>query len=154
MSNMSGAGLPQLVQEIKLASENIRKSDDANRYKLENLESRYAALENSVNDLYKRTGRPGAEWTADDASFERKSAIEMCKTRHNERLPKSDLLTTEYTPSSTEIEEAIVARRALPSLMRHGNLDRFDGSIRKALSSFSFGSNGFLLPPERSNQVL
>ena len=53
MSNMSGAGLPQLVQEIKLASENIRKSDDANREKLEDLESRYASLETSVNDLFK-----------------------------------------------------------------------------------------------------
>jgi hypothetical protein len=36
MYDMSRAGLPQLVQEIKLASENIRKTDDANREKLEN----------------------------------------------------------------------------------------------------------------------
>jgi hypothetical protein len=54
MSNMQGAGLPQLVQEIKLASENIRKADEANRQELEGLKA-------SVNELYKRTGRPGAE---------------------------------------------------------------------------------------------
>jgi len=153
MSNMSGAGLLQVVQEIKLASENIRKADDANREKIEGLESRYASLETSVNDLFKPTGRPGGEWGR-DLTDERKSAIEMCRTHHNERLPKGDLATTEYVPSSTEIDEAIIARRALPSFIGHGNLDRFDGSICKSLSSFSFGSSGFLLPPERSNVVL
>jgi hypothetical protein len=40
------------VQEIKLASENSRKSDDENRHRLDSIEA-------SVNDLYKRTGRPG-----------------------------------------------------------------------------------------------
>ena len=65
MSDMSGAGLAQLVKEIKLASENIRKSDDANRNRLEGLESRYTSLETSINDLFKRTGRPGAEWSSD-----------------------------------------------------------------------------------------
>ena len=44
MSNMSGAGLAQLVQEIKLASENIRKADDESRERLKSIEA-------SVNDL-------------------------------------------------------------------------------------------------------
>lgn len=83
---MKGAGLAQLVQEIKLASENIRKSDDESRHRL--------GIEASVNELFKRTGHPGAEWNS-DLTDERKSAIEMCRARHNERLPKSDLVTTE-----------------------------------------------------------
>jgi hypothetical protein len=44
--------LAQLVQEIKLASENIRKSDDESRHRLDGIEA-------SVNELFKRTGRPG-----------------------------------------------------------------------------------------------
>jgi hypothetical protein len=55
---MQGAGLAQLVQEIKLASENIRKTDEANREELEGIKA-------SVNELSKRTGRPGAEWSSD-----------------------------------------------------------------------------------------
>jgi hypothetical protein len=86
------------VQEIELASENIRKSDDANRDKLERIESRYATLENSVNDLFKRTGRPGGEWSSDLRTSANPNR--NVPDAHNERLPKSDLLTTEYTPSS------------------------------------------------------
>jgi hypothetical protein len=70
MSNMSGAGLPQLVQEIKLASENIRKSDEANREKLE-------AIEASINDLYgknaaprRRVGGAGAPFPLKVANFD------------------------------------------------------------------------------------
>jgi hypothetical protein len=92
MSDMSRAGLPQLVQEIKLASENIRKTDDVNREKLENIEQ-------SINELYRRTGRPGAEISND--GDERKCAIEMCKSHHAITVNASQM--PNVTPGSTPI---------------------------------------------------
>jgi HK97 family phage major capsid protein len=40
------------------------------------------------------------------------------------------------------------------SLFRHGDVGRLDHLEKKGLSSFSFGTNGFLLAPEMSNRVL
>jgi hypothetical protein len=54
MSDMKGAGLPQLVQEIKLASANIRSADDETRWQIR-------AVEESVNDLPQ--GRPPRQVT-------------------------------------------------------------------------------------------
>jgi hypothetical protein len=39
-------------------------------------------------------------------------------------------------------------------MIRHGDVLRFDNFERKSLSAFQFGTNGFILPPERSNIVL
>jgi hypothetical protein len=52
MANMAGTGLAQLVEEIKLASANIRTADDETRRQIR-------AVEESVNDLYRKVGRPG-----------------------------------------------------------------------------------------------
>ena len=114
MSDMSGAGLAQLVKEIKLASENIRKSDDANRNRLEGLESRYTSLETSVNDLFKRTGRPGAEWSS-DLTDERKDAAAMVIAKHSLDVPRFE--TTDYQPSSSQVDEALQATRGLRQLI-------------------------------------
>jgi hypothetical protein len=71
---MQGAGLAQLVQEIKLASENIKSADDANRHRLDGIEA-------SVNELFKRTGRPGGYADHND-SDERKDAADMVIAKH------------------------------------------------------------------------
>jgi hypothetical protein len=101
MSNMSGAGLPQLVQEIKLASENIRKSDEANREELEGIKA-------SVNELYKRTGRPGGHADSSDTD-ERKDAAAMVVAKHSIDVPRFE--TTEYQPSGEQVDEAVMAMR-------------------------------------------
>jgi hypothetical protein len=56
--------------------------------------------------------------------------------------------------SPEKIDEALGARRAFKAMLRHGDVARLDNFERKSLSSFSFGTNGFLLPPKRSNIVL
>jgi len=62
--------------------------------------------------------------------------------------------TVDYTPSSTEIQAAMLARRGLKQLFRAGHIDRVDPEFRKSLSSFSFGNSGFMLMPEMSTRVL
>src|SRR5262249_932002 len=66
--------------------------------------------------------------------------------------PKNDGLTPIYVPSSSEIEDAMLATTALRSVFRTGNVDRVE--FKKQLSSFSFGSNEFVLPPQMSDRVL
>src|SRR5262249_27233417 len=60
----------------------------------------------------------------------------------------------DYTPSPSEIADAMVARRALKNLFRHGDVARLDPTEKKSLSAFNFGSNQFLLAPEMSNRIL
>jgi HK97 family phage major capsid protein len=144
---MSYEGLGPLVQEIREASRSIEASDNRTTRRVDELEV-------SVNTLYKKFGRPGMETHIDDVS-ERKSATEMCHIRRALTVPKCDgVSTTEYIPGSSEVDEAMAARRAFKAMLRHGDVSRLDNFERKSLSSFSFGSNGFLLPPERSNIVL
>jgi hypothetical protein len=99
--------------------------------------------------LFRKVGRPGAD--SGDIGFERKSATEMCHVRRALTVPKADGMTTEYVPGGNEIDEAMGARRAFRAMLRQGNVNRLDNFERKSLPSFSFGNNGFLLPPERSN---
>jgi hypothetical protein len=94
---MQGAGLPQLVQEIKLASENIRKTDDANCEHIH-------AIEQSVNELYKRSGRPGGYADFSDTD-ERKDAAAMVVAKHSLDVPRFE--TTEYQPSREQVDEAV-----------------------------------------------
>ena len=64
---------------------------------------RLDGIEASVNELFRKTGHPGAE--SGDASFERKSAIEMCKSRHAITVNKVE--EVEYCPSSAKIDQAM-----------------------------------------------
>jgi formate dehydrogenase major subunit len=49
---------------------------------------------------------------------------------------------------------ALSARKAIHNLFRHGDTSRLEPLEKKALTSFSFGSSGFILPPEMSNIVI
>jgi hypothetical protein len=105
--------LDDLVAQVKEASHNIKRADDAFGKRLD-------GLENSINELYKKTSRPGGFGGGfDDASFERKDAVEMCRIKHALDVPKIE--TAEYVPPSAQIDAAIAARRGLRALIRHGD---------------------------------
>lgn len=146
MSDMTG--LANLVEQIKDASRNIEQGDAK-------FANRLDAIEKSVNDLYLKTQRPGGfSGDSDDVITERKSAIELCNTRHNLAISKNDGSAADYTPSSSEIDEAMLCRKALHNLFRHGDPARLEPMERKSLTSFSFGANAWILAPDMSNQVL
>ena len=139
MENLAG-----LIDEVR---QHMALGDDATK-------QRFVAIEASINDLFKRLGRPGIS-TDGDYDFDRKSAIDYCRTRRHLTTPKIQAdVTPDYMPTAAEIDEAIVARKALRSLIRHGDLKRLDHIETKSLSSFNFGGNGFILAPEMSNRVL
>jgi HK97 family phage major capsid protein len=140
--------IAELVAEIKTASTAIANGDSA-------VQKRVDKHEEAINELFKKTSRPGAEWAVDDdATFARKSAVEMCKVRRALNTPKIDAgISDDYTPTSNEIDDALLARKAIKKVFRTGEA-RLDHLERKSLSAFSFGSNGFLLAPEMSSRVL
>ena len=126
-------GLGSLVSEIRQASANIAEAGGRTA-------KRFEAIEKSVDELYLKANRPGGLGASDNADYERKSAIEMWRTRRNLTIPKIDAgVADHYTPSSNEIDEALVARKALKSLFRTGEA-RLDHLEKKSLSSFSFGN--------------
>jgi hypothetical protein len=104
-------------------------------------DARLDEITKSIDELYRRTGRPGGERADDDATFARKDAREMCIVKHELAVPKNDGHAPAYQPSASEIDEAMLARKAMRSLRRHGNVDRLDQLERKSLTSFAFGTN-------------
>lgn len=114
---------------------------------------RFTGLENSINELFKKMHRPGAA-SSDDDGDERKLAIDYCILKHDLNAPKIEASAPVYVPSNDEITGAIQACKAIRSLWRHGNVERLDAVERKSLSSFSFGTNQFVLPAQMSSRVL
>ena len=53
-----------------------------------------------------------------------------------------------------QIEDGLRYRRGLRGLWRHGDPGKCDATERKSLTSFSFGSNSFILPPTLATQAL
>jgi hypothetical protein len=59
----------------------------------------------------------------------------------NLQVPK-DTGSAIYSPNSADIDNAMLAGRAMRTMLRHGDMGRLDVAERKSLSSFSFGNSG------------
>jgi HK97 family phage major capsid protein len=139
-----GYDLGDLAAEIRKASQILERGD-----------ARIDQIEASINELFRKVGRPGMGYSETaDADFERKSATEMCMIRHAERVPKVDGVIKEYSPSNSEIDEAMAARRGFSHTIRHGSAANCDAFVQKSLSAFTFAGTGMLMPPERMSEVL
>jgi HK97 family phage major capsid protein len=153
-------GLADLFRDVKTASENIATAETRTTRSIAelrksslDLESKYDGLESSVNDLWKRVQRPGAEGFNGDVD-ERKDAIGHCVVKDNLTVPRVEGNASVYVPTSSEIDDAVLARKAFRNYFRHGDVNRLDLVERKSLSSFAFGNVGWIVSPQMSNQVL
>jgi HK97 family phage major capsid protein len=135
--------LANVAAMIRSASEGIEARD-----------KRIRALESSVNDLLLKMGRPSGGGDGFGDVDERKSAVGLLEQRHYNRQTKHDGAIVELSFSNEEISEAMLANKAMHKLLHATSIDILRPDERKALSSFSFGSQGFLLAPEMSNQIL
>jgi len=125
------------------------------RTRVDAIEESLAEQKESVNDLYKRLGRPGAEYSADDRDLEQKSAIEMCCDRYGWQHQRNEGRGfIEFHPSADEIAEAITAQKAWRAMLRHGDIQRLDPLEQKSLSSFAFSNAGWVVPPFVSRSIL
>jgi hypothetical protein len=136
--------LTNLLAEIRGANARLDERDSATR-------SRLATLEATVNDLMRRAGRPSAGFGETD---ERTQAVELLRMKHHASLTKHDPLFGEPNFSSEQVSEATLAIKGIKTLMHSTSIDQLPLDQRKALSAFSFGSQGFMLAPEQSNEIL
>jgi hypothetical protein len=104
------SGVAGLVAEIRDASRNIERADARKDKRLD-------SIEQSVNELYKRAGRPGAELTASDEAAEHKSAIGLCQI-HKSLVAEGDVTAADYMgnhpmrPRETALE-LLTSRRVM-----------------------------------------
>src|SRR5215813_8254230 len=144
--------MPSAEPEVTLANvaAMIRSASDG----IAERDKRIRALENSVNDVLLKMGRPhggGGDAFGSDA---REQAIGLLELKHLSSVQKRDVLNPLPQFSSEQIREAETAVGALKALLHSTSIDQLSLDQRKSLSAFSFGSQGFLLAPEMSNQVL
>src|SRR5262245_48921051 len=143
---MGMEGLAELVSEVRRVAADINSGDTKTNQRID-------VLQKALDGVLLRLNRPGAAADNDNID-ERKQASDFCVLRRNITVPKSDGNTVIYLPSPTEIDEARTACRGLRNLWRLSDPNRLDQLERKSLSSFSFGTNEFLLPPTLASQVL
>src|SRR5262245_18144819 len=117
---------------------------------------RIRALENSVNELLLKMGRPSGGGGGSFAGTldERAKAVELLEQKQFAATTKRDVSLPEPDFSEQQIAEARLAIAGVRALMHSTSIDQVPLDQRKALSSFSFGSQGFLLAPEMSQTIL
>jgi len=178
MSDLSG--IAELVQEIKTTREDIAKAEDGRVKILDEMKADISKhgqmsadteakvvkmteeitglvvkcqnLEESLNDVRKRAFRPGQEpHISDEAN--RKAALGLLRLKHELKIVKKDA-DHPFTASEEQIAEASIAVKAMAELMNTTDVANLSNEYRKALTAFSFGSNGFILAPQMSDRVL
>jgi HK97 family phage major capsid protein len=144
---MGAESLAELVDEVRKAARSIEQGDTRTNQRID-------VLQKALDALCVRMNRPGADTSAANDNDERKDATDLCILKHALSVPKDDGLSAIYAPSPAEIDQARAYRRGLRALWRHGDPNKCDNEIRKSLTSFSFGSNQFILPPQLATEVL
>jgi HK97 family phage major capsid protein len=144
---MAHESLAELVEEIRKASASMVDGDTRTNARIDQIAK-------SLDGVLIRLNRPGAEGgAANDNDLIRKDAIGLCYLKRQLTVPKNDGGSI-YVPTSAEIEDATNYRRGLQQLWRVGDANRLDATVRKSMSSFSFGTNQFMMPPQLATQVL
>jgi len=138
--------LANILHEMRAATSQIDQRDASTR-------SRLSALEGAVNDVMKRMGRPtGGNGLGE--TDERAQAVGLLEMKHFSAQTKVDPTLPAPSFGEEQVAEAQMAIRGLRSLMHSTSIEAIPFNERKALSAFSFGSAGFILAPEMSNEIL
>lgn len=138
--------LNNILHEMRTATSQIDQRDQSTR-------SRLSALEGAVNDVMKRMGRPSGGNGLGETD-ERAQAIGLLEMKHFSAQTKVDPTLPAPSFGEEQVAEAQMAIRGLRSLMHSTSIESIPFNERKALSAFSFGSAGFILAPEMSNEIL
>ena len=141
---MGGENFADFLAEIKATRDELAAGDNARDKVLRQVKA-------DVDRLALKVNRPGQESFGDDA--ERKAAIGLLQLKHSLKIPKRDP-QHEFSASEDAISEAKAHISAIKAMMKVTDVSRLPDFQRKALSNFSFGANGFLLPVEMSDRIL
>src|SRR5262245_778990 len=139
--------LNNILAEIRSATTTLDQRDAATRSRLSNLES-------AVNDLLKARHRPGGGGDGFGDIDGRASALELLRQKFFSTTTKHDASMPPPSFSEAQIDEAKLAIAGIRTLMHSTSIDQLPHDQRKALSAFSFGSQGYILAPEMSQTIL
>jgi hypothetical protein len=90
---------------------------------------RIDGLERTLNDHALRLGRPGAEGVGGSLE-ERKDLAAWCELKWALDRPRDDGCAPWYAPSSAELDNAAVAKKALEKFFRSGDERRLDPLVQ------------------------
>ena len=145
----------ELLDGLRAMRAEIEKGDAKTLAKIANAETALARLGAEINNIHKRMQRPGAGVEIAGGSApetEQAAARAYLDLKHLTVEAKAgDDEPRAWT--SEQVDQAILARRAVKKILRRGEA-ALTPEYRKSLSSFSFGSNGFILPAEMSDRIL
>lgn len=116
-------------------------------------ETKMQALQEGMNNIIRRMTRPGGDHFSDATVDERKEAIELLEQRHRWKVTKVDT-SMPFQSTEEQITEASLHLKATRALLHSTDVAQLTPEYRKALSSFTMGANGFILPPEMSSKIL
>lgn len=140
----------ELLAEIKGTKKAILEAD-ADRVKtFEAMKRDIAAHRDSLNRIHAQLGRPGQGHGTD--ANQHALAIEYLSNRAALKGNVAAGTVPEF--SASEIDDAIKATEGYGYFLRTGDIHHVPEQYKASLSSFNFGSNGYLAPPEISGRIL
>jgi len=176
--------LKTVQADVKAARENVEKTDKARVDAFEELKGEVAkgsktaadteakltriaaeaaenvkrlqGLEEAINGLMKQTHRPGGHVEDKGKAALRESAIGLLEHKHiNVYSKQENLREHPFTYTEDQIAEAELAIKGLRAMMHTTDYKtQLSPEYVKALSAFTFGSQGFIMAPEQSNEIL
>jgi HK97 family phage major capsid protein len=144
--------IDQLLREVQTTRTALANGDDARSKTLTELRTKVAKMEAAIDGLSRRLGRPGGSDSGN--TTERDEARALLELKHVIRQPKHDPGGAPFVADEPAIEEAMLAVKGMRHLLQTTDINSLPHDERKALTSFSVGASGFILPPEMSSQVL
>ena len=143
---MGEHGLADLVREVKETRDVLLLQDEARTAII-------SAQQRSIEELYRRIGRPGGDLGNLPPEADRAAARALLELKHFLHVTKRDEQRP-FVCTEDQITEAMAYHRAFGALLRSNDTSALSIEHRKALSSFSFGTNGFILPPTMSDRII
>src|SRR5262245_18438968 len=128
-----------LLSEIRATRDNILSGDRATNQRID-------TLEQSLNEVLKKFGRPGAFMSHDDG---RARAQGWLQHKHVAEQHRRDVLQP-FHATPELIDQAISARGAINKMI---SLQALDTHEQKSLSLFNMGASGYLVPVEWSTRI-
>ncbi|MGY3621250.1 phage major capsid protein [Bradyrhizobium sp. USDA 10063] len=143
-------GLADLVREVQQTRAHLNETF-VTKDEVDAFRARLDGLEGAINGELLRLKRPGFDG-GDDVALERKHAHDYLTTRLVCKNGATAIAPVSF--GSQDIDTAMTAARSFTSYLRAGDFARMPDLERKALSEFSLGGIGVLVPPEISNRIL
>jgi HK97 family phage major capsid protein len=135
--------LVELLKEVRATRDTLGTTDERRNHRIDQFES-------AINDIMRRIGRPGIDGGPNTVD-ERKSACDYLQLHHALKAgPQAQPI--DFGPQ--ELDQAAIARKAFAPYLRSGDFARMIEPEKKALSEFSMGNIGILVPPEISDRIL